>query len=381
MWKVDDLLPEHLQKGSTENSLVQWPKHNTFKDFVHQDRSHSVLRQSHGMFDSHGKSIKSDLTLLNQSRSYEINNPVELTGDGKSFLHVKHEIRFSESQKPSTQYGVIKHKKSQKIVKIHVCTECRKPFIKKSWLTEHLKTHTGGKPLECTECGKAFIKKSQLSVHQKIHTGEKSFVCSECGKGFSQKGSLMVHMRIHTGEKPFLCNECGKTFIQKGHLMVHLRIHTSEKPYVCNECGKGFNQKAYLIAHQRFHTGKTPFLCSECGKPYSRKSSLIKHQRIHTGDKPFKCSECGEAFIWKAQLVTHQKTHKGKLHSVKNPSSESHRSSLTSVPKKKNLVNVVTLQVPSAVAQPALNMSGLPASRNAAMPNGHSQEDLAKTDT
>ncbi|KAI5182496.1 hypothetical protein MUG91_G356n4 [Manis pentadactyla] len=46
MWKADDHLPEHLQKGSTENSLVQWLKHNTFKDFVHQDRSHSVLRQS-----------------------------------------------------------------------------------------------------------------------------------------------------------------------------------------------------------------------------------------------------------------------------------------------------------------------------------------------
>ncbi|KAK2501587.1 hypothetical protein MC885_007518, partial [Smutsia gigantea] len=95
--------------GSMENSLVQWHRHNSFKDFVHQNRSHFELRQSHGVFDFHGKSMKSNLTLLNQSRSYEINNPVKFTGDGKSFLHVNHE-QFQKEAAFQAPLGISFHR-------------------------------------------------------------------------------------------------------------------------------------------------------------------------------------------------------------------------------------------------------------------------------
>ncbi|KAK2501586.1 hypothetical protein MC885_007517 [Smutsia gigantea] len=77
--KVDD-------HESMDNSLEQWHRFSTFNNTVHQSGTHFLLRKNPDMLDLHRKNMKSDLTSLNQSRSFEIKNPAELTGDGKSFL-------------------------------------------------------------------------------------------------------------------------------------------------------------------------------------------------------------------------------------------------------------------------------------------------------
>ncbi|XP_008054222.1 zinc finger protein 350 isoform X2 [Carlito syrichta] len=400
IWKVGGHLPEHLQS----ESLVNRMEHNAFENIVHQSKSQFLLRQNH-IFDLHEKSMKSNLTLVNQSKSYEIKNSAELTRNRESFLHVNHkqfhtEIKFPASEKlinTKSQFISPKNQKTRKIEKPHICSECGKAFIKKSWLTDHQIIHTGEKPHRCSLCGKAFSRKFMLTEHQRIHTGEKPYECTECGKAFLNKSRLNIHQRTHTGEKPYICSECGKGFIQKGNLIVHQRIHTGEKPYICNECGKGFIQKTCLIAHQRFHTGKTPFVCSECGKFCSQRSGLIIHQRIHTGEKPFECSECGKAFTTKEKLVVHQRTHTGerpygcdecgkafaymsclakhkRIHTrekwegsikVENPPAESHSSFHTSdVMQEKNSANTVTSQVLSVAPQTSLNISDLLANRN-----------------
>ncbi|XP_054566539.1 zinc finger protein 350 isoform X2 [Eptesicus fuscus] len=399
IWKRDDHLPEHLQN----ESLQQWHQCNTCENAAQESTNHSLLRQKH-MFDSHEKSMKSDLSLPNQRSSCdEIKTPTEISEDGQSFLHASSEqyqaqMKFRESRKLiSTKSQPFKPQKPQKREKAHVCNDCGKAFKKKSCLTDHQvihtrekphqcsedgkafsrnvtlterqRTHTGEKPYKCSECGKAFLKKSLLSIHQRTHTGEKPFVCSECGKGFIRNGDLVVHRRIHTGEKPCICKECGKSFIRMSNLTVHRRIHTGEKPYVCNECGKGFIQKGDLIAHQRFHTGKTPFVCSECGKFFSRKLSLIKHQRIHTTERPYTCSTCGEAFAYMSTLVTHKKIHpratRGGPVKAILPRSESSSSSQTSVVLQEiNLVDTVTRPGPSVVPQSVLNITGPLANRN-----------------
>ncbi|XP_023620752.1 zinc finger protein 615-like [Myotis lucifugus] len=396
--KHDDNLPEHLQN----ESLEQWHQRNTCENTAHESTNRSLLGQKH-MFDSHGKNMKSDFSLLNRRRNYEIKTPTEYSKAGQSFLHAngeqfQAEMKFHKSQKLlNTESQLVKPQKPQKREKAHVCSDCGKAFKKKSCLTGHQvihtgekphqcredgkafsrksmlterqRTHTGEKPYKCSECGKAFLKKSLLNIHQRTHTGEKPFTCTECGKGFTRNGDLVVHRRIHTGEKPCICKECGKGFIRMSNLTVHRRIHTGEKPYICNECGKGFIQKGDLIAHQRFHTGKTPFVCSECGKFFSRKLSLIKHQRIHTTERPYTCNTCGEAFAYVSTLVTHKKIHPRATHGgpVKAilPRSESPRSSQTSVALQEiNLVDTVTMPGPSVVPPTVLNMSGPLANRN-----------------
>ncbi|XP_053515664.1 zinc finger protein 62-like [Artibeus jamaicensis] len=391
IWKLDDHLLENIESESMENSLEQWHKNNIFENGVHWSKNHFLLRQNHGTFDSHGENMKSDLSLPNQSRSYEIKRPTELSGNGKSFLHANSKQKFLEIRKfIGTKCQLIKHLKPQKIRKQHICSECGKAFLKKCLLDDHQNLHTGEKPHQCSLCGKAFSRKVTLNEHQRSHTGEKPYECRECGKAFVTKSRLNIHYKIHTGEKPFVCSDCGKRFIQKGNLMVHLRTHTGEKPYICDECGKSFSQKTSLTTHQRFHTGKTLFVCSECGKSCSQKTGLIKHERIHTGEKPFECSDCGKAFIGKPQLVVHQRIHTGerpygcnecgksfraksvlnghqKIHSVKvvHPLTESQVSSKTSVVlQEKNFVNTVAMQVPSLSPQTAVNVSGLLVNRN-----------------
>ncbi|XP_055094895.1 zinc finger protein 350 isoform X2 [Symphalangus syndactylus] len=402
-WKVDDHVLERLQSESLVDRRKRCHEHDAFEN-VHCSKSQFLLGQNHDIFDLHGKSLKSNLTLINQSKGYEIKNSVEFTGNTDSFLHANHErlhtaIKFPASQKlvsTKSQFISPKHQKTRKLEKHHVCSECGKGFIKKSWLTDHQVMHTGEKPHRCSLCEKAFSRKFMLTEHQRTHTGEKPYECPECGKAFLKKSRLNIHQKTHTGEKPYICSECGKGFIQKGNLIVHQRIHTGEKPYICNECGKGFIQKTCLIAHQRFHTGKTPFVCSECGKSCSQKSGLIKHQRIHTGEKPFECTECGKAFSTKQKLIVHQRTHTGerpygcnecgkafaymsclvkhkRIHTrekqeaakVENPPAERHSSLHTSdVMQEKNSANGVTTQVPSVAPQTSLNISGLLANRN-----------------
>ncbi|XP_037372973.1 zinc finger protein 350-like [Talpa occidentalis] len=401
--KIDDHLPEHVVKESMENSLEPWQEHSTFENTIHRSRNHFVFRENHDLFDLHRKSTKADLTSVKQSKNCEIKNATQLTGDRESFLLANHEqcqpeINLPGSQKLiGTKFQMFKHQETQKIKKPHICRECGKAFIKKSWLTDHQIIHTGEKPHRCSVCGKAFSRKFMLTEHQRTHTGEKPYECSECGKAFLKKSRLNIHHKTHTGEKPYICSECGKSFIQKGNLIVHQRIHTGEKPFICSECGKGFIQKTCLIAHQRFHTGKTPFVCNVCGRSCSQKSGLIKHQRIHTGEKPYECSECGKAFTTKQKLIVHQRMHTGerpyicsecgkafaymsclvkhkRVHTrekcgdsvkVENPPTERHNPAQSSVVlTKKALVNSVTMPVSSVTPETSINITGLLADRN-----------------
>lgn len=364
IWKRGDHLLEHLQN----ESLKQWHQCNTCENAAHESTNHVLLPQKH-MFHSCGKSMKSDLSLLNQRRNYGITLHTELSEVRKSCLQAnteqfQAEVKFHESQKLiSTETQLIQPQKREEA---HIMGDCGKAFKKRSCLTDHQIILTGETPH--IKYGEAFTI-FMLTEQQRTPTREKPFICSNCGKGFLQNRDLIVHRRIHRGPKPCICSECGKGFVNKSNLTVHRRIHTGEKPYVCNECGKAFIQKGDLIAHQRFHTGKTPFVCSECGKCFSWSSSLIKHERIHTGEKRYSCDTCGKAFAYMSTLVSHKNKHPrakrgGPVKAIR-PRLDSPSSSQSSVVlQERNPLNTVTTQLPSVVPQTVLNMSGPLANRN-----------------
>ncbi|XP_076986994.1 uncharacterized protein LOC143658691 isoform X1 [Tamandua tetradactyla] len=332
LWTLDEeiysqICPEikkadsHLQ-GCSQNlkclkRMEQCPERNAFGNIVHWSKNFS-LQQNHDIFNFYGKALKSNLSLVNQNRSYEVKNHDEVNGNRESFLLAKHEqfhteIKFPEHGKPvHKKPQFIKNQVTHKTDKSHVCIDCGKAFTKKSRLIDHQRVHTGEKPHGCSICGKAFSRKSRLTEHQKTHIGEKHYECTECHKVFPKKSRLIIHQKIHTGEKPYVCDDCGKGFIKKSQLTNHRRVHTGEKPHGCSVCEKAFSRKSRLIEHQRTHTGEKPYECTECDKAFRWKSQLNAHQKTHTGEKSYICNDCGRGFIRKGNLIVHQRTHTGE---------------------------------------------------------------------
>ncbi|XP_070414548.1 zinc finger protein 613-like [Equus przewalskii] len=82
---VDDHLWGHLHNQRCLKRMEQCYEHKACENIVHPDQHHFPLRPNHG------KTLKSNLSLVNENTSCEIKKRVECNGDRKSFLLTKHE--------------------------------------------------------------------------------------------------------------------------------------------------------------------------------------------------------------------------------------------------------------------------------------------------
>ena len=137
-------------------------------------------------------------------------------------------------------------------------------------------------------------------------------ICKVCGKSYTDRSYLKQHMMSHSGEKPFSCTECGESFKNKKLLRDHKLLHTNEKPYQCTVCGRCFRLNCVLREHMFTHSEKRNFQCVECGKSYKSVWTLNKHKRIHGGKKAHKCEYCPSSFVFPKELRLHTRTHTGE---------------------------------------------------------------------
>jgi hypothetical protein len=150
----------------------------------------------------------------------------------------------------STSLPPLKPRRKEKVT--YPCPECDKKFLKKTFLTKHIKFHSAPRPFICEtdECERTFTKASDLIKHQKIfHEGMEEgalHLCAFCQKAFITRAEMDNHAETHVHEyKMYACRYCGKTFVKKFQMKIAIQAATDQTPDPCPYCKKAINAKAY----------------------------------------------------------------------------------------------------------------------------------------
>ena len=139
---------------------------------------------------------------------------------------------------------------------------------------------------KCKTCSEVFASRNELFTHNSVC--KNSFECDTCGKSFKFKSYLVQHIKTHSGVKPHQCNICEKRFNRKNNLVRHLRVHSSETPYKCEMCRKTFAHYDSLMSHMRTHnTDKHPYKSEMCEITFARNDNLLLHLRCHSDENPY----------------------------------------------------------------------------------------------
>ena len=121
----------------------------------------------------------------------------------------------------------------------------------------------------CPDCGAIKEKQNSMHYHMKKHLEELNHVCKICKKAFLQKQTLDQHIRarhpeINKEEKKYACpfDDCEFTAFAKGNCVIHIiRVHFQEevkeimitnednKTSTCDICSKEFNSLCSFYYH------------------------------------------------------------------------------------------------------------------------------------
>lgn len=152
---------------------------------------------------------------------------------------------------PSSLHSHIKfrHKKIRK----HLCQICGYAAQTGVVLRQHIQAVHVGYTFACSQCPRKFNLRNRLLRHEAAAHGSGGGggrVCSVCSRHCASPATLRQHMRIHSGEKPVGCKHCPRFFRSRWTCVQHERLHTGVKPYQCSSCGAGFVQNKSRKQHQ-----------------------------------------------------------------------------------------------------------------------------------
>ncbi|KYM95201.1 Zinc finger protein Xfin, partial [Cyphomyrmex costatus] len=197
---------------------------------------------------------------------------------------------------------------------MYECSVCKYKSNNKGTLKNHyIRLHTSNYDYACDTCGKQFKIKKALNHHVKQnHSEAPPIVCDVCGHFSKNLHALKAHMKYRHYKPEFVCRICRRGMTTQENLEQHLMWHETREKVLCPTCGKRFRGRD-LDSHMRVHTGVKPFPCPVCGKTFRRQTAQEQHVLIHTGKRPYICDICGQTFAQKPGLICHRKRHPGPL--------------------------------------------------------------------
>lgn len=216
--------------------------------------------------------------------------------------------------------------------KKYQCTECKRRFVSKDYLQNHLQWYISKHALGQSVQGHEklidkFKEKNQLNIEDFLEMVDgaesdlsnpspsmddessteppSSYLCDMCGNYFATERALTRHIRFHNNI-PYQCSHCDKKFSFLANLQRHELTHKKQNQFDCHICHQIFADQNLVDQHiQQVHAGFKCFTCNICNKKFSQISNLRRHRQLHSTDKNFECTECNRKFVCQRYLKEH----------------------------------------------------------------------------
>lgn len=129
--------------------------------------------------------------------------------------------KYSTNRKES----INRHQTSHIEKKPLSCNYCAKEFLYLRNLDHHKRSHVADFLFHCLVCLKECPTKDAANEHQR-NCRIRRYECFDCKISIQHKNTLVEHLRKHSGMRPLSCKnkKCQKTFRQKSSLNRHIKL-------------------------------------------------------------------------------------------------------------------------------------------------------------